>query len=278
MELDLETFLTILYVLSDDLYEQRIRPQLPPHGGRRPELSDAEVLCLGLAAALLRGVPWCGERAFVRYAHRHLRPLFPKLTSQSAFNRRVRRLGGVFCLMQQAIVAELEPTPVCELLDCVPLRQARGARSWAPKRMAEYARRGKGGTDGFFYGYHGLLAVTPSGLVTGWLLAAGNVQDRWLAELLLSARAGQPQLTGPGLPTGVRQPQPPQEWLSPPASAGPASAGPLVADRGFAGDYWQPHWAADYGATVLTPAWPKGDRPAAGSTASARGWKPPLPT
>jgi len=30
MELDLETFLTTLYVRVDDLYEHAVRPQLPP--------------------------------------------------------------------------------------------------------------------------------------------------------------------------------------------------------------------------------------------------------
>ena len=90
-------------------------------------------------------------------------------------------------------------------MDCVPVPVAHGARSFHPGWLADIARIGKGGNDRYFYGLHLLLVVTASGLPTGWTLAAGNVQDRWLAELLLSARAGQAQLTGPLAPQVSRR-------------------------------------------------------------------------
>jgi hypothetical protein len=105
--LDLETFLTTLYVMTDDLYQQQVVPRLPRSGGPEPKLSDSEVLCLALAAQWRRGVPWRSERGFVRYAHQHLRPLFPGMTSQSAFNRRWRRLWGAFILIGEALYAQL---------------------------------------------------------------------------------------------------------------------------------------------------------------------------
>jgi hypothetical protein len=71
------------------------------------------------------------------------------------------------------------------------------ARAFHPGWLADIARAGKGGNDRYFYGLHLLLVGSGSGAATGWTLAAGNIQDRWLAELLLSSRAGQPQLTGP---------------------------------------------------------------------------------
>jgi hypothetical protein len=46
MTLDLETFLTTVYVLIDDLYKQYVLPAMPSCGGREPKLSDSEVLCL----------------------------------------------------------------------------------------------------------------------------------------------------------------------------------------------------------------------------------------
>src|SRR5216684_290794 len=150
MDLDLETFLTTLYVMVDDLYQTHVRPQLPACGGPPPDLSDSEVLCLGLAAQWRSGVPWKSERGFLRYAHKHLRPLFPGLTTQSAFNRRLRRLWGAFLLLQDAVA-----------------------------------------------------------------------QERWLAELLLSARAGCPQLLGPHDPqTGAPELPVPQDWVGPVQSCG----------------------------------------------------------
>ena len=92
MELDLETFLTALYVMVDDVYQSHIRPQMPLCGGPPALMSDSEVLCLGLAAQWRSGVPWKSERGILRYVRKHLRPLFPTLLTQSAFNRRLRHL------------------------------------------------------------------------------------------------------------------------------------------------------------------------------------------
>jgi hypothetical protein len=197
MELDLETFLTTLYVMVDDLYQAHVRPQMPPHGGPAPKLADSEVLTIALAAQWRRGTPWHSERSCLRYCRKHLRRLFPALTSQSAFNRRMRRLWGAFILLQQALATQLVSAQECEIMDGVPVRLAHGARSFHPRRLAEIARIGKGGTDRYFYGLHLLLTSSSAGIATGWTLAAANVQERWLAELLLSARAGCPQLTGP---------------------------------------------------------------------------------
>jgi hypothetical protein len=252
MDLDLETFLITLYVITDDWYQQVIRPQLPAGGGPAPKLCDSEVLCLALAAQWRSGVPWKSERGLVRYALQHLRPFFPGMTSQSAFNRRVRRLWGTFILLQQAISGQALTADDCEVMDCVPVPVAHGARSFHPGWLAEIARIGKGGNDRYFYGLHLLLVVTASGLPTGWTLAAGNVQDRWLAELLLSARVGQAQLTGPQAQTGGAQVEAPSDWLGPTQGCGTHNHRIMIADPGFDGQFWLAHWADDYAAQVVT--------------------------
>jgi hypothetical protein len=253
VELDLETFLTTLYVITDDLYLNCVLAMLPATGGPEPKLSDSEVLCLGLAAQWRSGVPWKTERGFVRYALKHLRPFFPGMTSQSAFNRRLRRLWGAYILIQQAIADRLWSPEDCEIMDCAPVPVARGARSFHPGWLADIARIGKGGNDRYFYGLHLLLVVSASGLVTGWTLAAGNIQDRWLAELLLSGRAGQPQLAGPTKTDGGLRLEPPSDWIGPPQSCGSQRHCPILGDLAYNGADWHQHWAADYGAIVLTP-------------------------
>ncbi len=252
MDLDLETFLITLYVITDDWYQKVICPQLPECGGPAPKLCDSEVLCLALAAQWRSGVPWKTERGLVRYALKHLRSFFPGMTSQSAFNRRVRRLWGAFILLQQAISSQLLPADDCEVMDCVPVPVAHGARSFHPGWLADIARIGKGGNDRYFYGLHLLLVVTASGLPTGWTLAAGNVQDRWLAELLLSARDGQAQLTGPVEDTGEPQVAPPTDWVGPTQGCGTNRQRLMIADPAFAGQFWLAHWANDYAAQVVT--------------------------
>ena len=167
MSLDLETFLTILYVITDDLYKDFVRSKMPNSGGPTPHLSDSEVLYLGLAAQWRSGVPWKTECGFVRYAQKHLRRFFPGMTSQSAFNRRLRRLWGAYILIQQAVADQLWSPQDCEIMDCAPIPIARGARSFHPGWLADIARIGKGGNDRYFYGLHLLLVVSSSGAATG---------------------------------------------------------------------------------------------------------------
>jgi hypothetical protein len=249
VDLDLETFLTILYVRVDDLYQQVIAPQMPACGGPTPELSDSEMLCLGLAAQWRSGVPWKTERGCLRYVRKHLHPLFPRLTSQSAFNRRLRRLWGGFILLQQAVAQQLITADEYEVMDAVPVPVAHGARSFHPGWLADIARIGHGGNDRYFFGLHLLLISSATGLATGWVLGAGNIQDRWLAEGLLSARADCPQLTG----SGAAHLRPPQDWMGPVQSSGQPTDRPLVADAGFTGPRWHSHWLSDYGIELVTP-------------------------
>jgi hypothetical protein len=60
MTLDLDTFLTALYTIVDDLYNKHYLHLKPRRPGRRPRLSDSEVLTLAICAQ------WSGtsERAF----------------------------------------------------------------------------------------------------------------------------------------------------------------------------------------------------------------------
>ena len=83
---------------------------MPACGG--PPATDERlggVLCLGLAAQWHSGVPWKSERGIMRYVQKHLGHLFPTVLTQSACNRRLRRLWGAFILLQDAGAAHLGP-------------------------------------------------------------------------------------------------------------------------------------------------------------------------
>lgn len=251
MDLDLETFLTALYVIVDEYYQSHIRPQIPACGGPPAQMSDSEVLCLGLAAQWRSGVPWKSERGVLRYVHKHLRPLFPMLLSQSAFNRRLRRLWGAFLVIQDAVAQQLRRAEEINIMDGFPIPVARGARSFHPGWLADIARVGKGGNDRYFYGVRMMMVISQRGVATGWALASGNVQERWVAELLFSTRAGTPQVRGPLDPT-THQPKvtPPTDWMAPVPSSATATHQPIMTDSGFRGDDWLAHWAEAYGVHV----------------------------
>jgi hypothetical protein len=85
----MDTLATALYMRTDDLLKES--PQLAPwrlETGICPQLSDAELVTLAVMQALLG---FTSEARWVRYAHDHLRHMFPYLPQQPGYNKRLRR-------------------------------------------------------------------------------------------------------------------------------------------------------------------------------------------
>jgi len=256
MPVDLDTFFVAVYTFVDTLDQTHLAPQKPVRRGHRPELGDSEVLTLMLVRQ------WLGssERALVRRAATQWRAYFPRMLSQSAFNRRARDLGGACTALGGLIAEELDAvhTPD-QMTDAVPVPVARMCRGQRHRLFADDASIGRGGSDrSFYYGCQLLLATTADGVITGWLLGPASTEGRWLLDALLCWRAdptAQPW-TAEDLPPSrpgrhVVGPTGPRWW---PASVGPRSLVPYIADAGFAGQAWITHWRTDTGATVFTGA------------------------
>jgi hypothetical protein len=82
--LDVDTFLTALYVMVDDFCHSRPPKKRP---GPKASLSDSEVITLAIFARWGR---FRGERDFYRYARRRLHDAFPTLPDRSQFDRLLR--------------------------------------------------------------------------------------------------------------------------------------------------------------------------------------------
>jgi hypothetical protein len=256
--MDLDTFLTTLYVLVDDWYKEYLAAPMQRQRGAPVKMSDSEVLTVALAGQWRVGVPWQSERGVVRYMQRHGRGWFPQMLERSAFNLRVRNLWTAFVQLQQLVAHLLHRSDeVYCCVDCVPLpvcSLAQAARTHC--HWLWLSQRGHGGNHGgWFYGDKLLLVVSPEGVVSGWLVGSGGVNDRWLMEGLLSTRAGTPCLVGPTPDTHAskwRRSEEPNGYLRGWQAAGEWSACPYVADRNFRSPRWQEHWQADYGAVIVT--------------------------
>jgi hypothetical protein len=273
MELDLDTFLTAVYCVVDDLYRSEFAPAKPRRRGHRPELADSEVLALVVLAQWQRGR---SERAFLRDAGRHWRGYFPRLLSQSAFNRRARDLAGVLCALGPRVaerVAVLAGAPAYEALDGVPVPLMRRCRGTRHRLFADEAGIGCGGSDrDWYYGVELVAAVDPSGAITGFVLIPAGTEERWGVDALLRWRAdpdGPPPTAedlapflGPSHRNGGQRIGPTGP-IAPRLGAGRPAAGPYLADRGERGAAWRRHWRDHYGAAVLTKAdYPPIPRPA----------------
>lgn len=256
MPVDLDTFLVGLYTVTDDLYREHFQSQKPPRRGKRPELSDSEVLTLTLVAQ------WLGrsERALVRHAVAHWRGYFPRLLSQSAYNRRVRDLAGVLVQLVPKVAAALGAALAAyQAVDTVPVPLARRCRGRRRRLFGDEASVGRGGSDrDWYFGCKLLVAATPEGVVTGFVLAPASTEDRWVADALWCWRVDPEAApwTTAELPPSHRRGGGrvgPTGPMGPRNGAGLPSPGPYVADRGFRGAAWVRHWWTDYGAAVLTP-------------------------
>ena len=276
MPMDLDTFLVALYTIVDDLYQQQAARVKPVRPGPRPTVSDSEVLTLALC------VQWWGrsERAFLRYARAHWRAYFPRFLSQSAYNRRCRDLAGVLVALVPLVARELRAAPAAyEVVDTVAVPLLRRCRGHRHRLFGAEAAIGRGGSDkAWYYGCKLLLAVAPTGVVTGFVLAPANMADRWLADALLCWRVDPyapplqvADLPAPRRPNGIPYVGPTgPRW--PPSGAGARSHGPYLADAGFCGTWWQQHWRRAYGAALLTPPDYQGPQAAAAKRQHAR-WR-----
>lgn len=255
--MDLDTFLTTLYVLVDDWYRAEGATLAQRRKAGEQHMSDSEVLTVALAGQWQVGVPWRSERGVVRYMQAHGRQWFPRMLARSAFNLRVRNLCSVLAALQRFVSQQLDATTsLYEVGDGVPLpvcSLATAARE--PRRWLADTSRGHGGNHGgWFYGQRWWVSVTSDGVITGWVVAAAHLNERWLLEALLSTRAGDGELRAPEVDHHVaiaERPQPPLAFIGGQWAAGRFCGAPYIVDRGLNGRCWRRHWHDDYHAQVI---------------------------
>jgi len=253
MPVDPATFLTQVYCWLDQYCADLPRA----HPGPPCRMSDSEVLTL-LVVARFTGK---SERGILRWAATALTPPgFSALLSQSAFNRRARRLSGGLATVLSRIATELGVADDhYEIVDglSVPLAQrCRGERHrlFTP----EQANVGRGGAGkGWYYGVSLLLSVSASGPITGCVVAPANTGERWALSALLTWRADPTALPDPEAALADRGARTaryvgPTGDLLGPAMAGQAVTGYYLADAGFRGRHWRDYWHQDLSATVMT--------------------------
>jgi hypothetical protein len=237
--MDTDTFLTTLYVMIDD-FDQAHLPTEPPRSGPPASLSRSEVMTLALFG---QWACFPSERAFYRYALRHLRPAFPRLPARPQFNRLQRQHRDAIVAFALHLAQGLfSPDDAYEALDsaAVPTRDAkRRGSGW----LAGQADVGWSNRLGWYEGFHLSVSATPGGVITGFGFAAASTKDQPLAETFFATRH-QPD---PRLP-----------------NVGQSVCGVSVVDTGFEGRLWHEHWGMDYGSQVIGRprrtsryAWPK---------------------
>lgn len=253
--MDLDTFMTTLYVLVDDWYKVEIAKDMRRHHGPSAKMSDSEVLTIAIAGQWRVGTPWRSERGVVRYMHLHGRQWFPQMLARSQFNQRVRELWAALVRLQQIAAQWLDTDELYECVDCTELPQCSLAQAASYQRHWLSGELGRGGNNGgWFYGQQLLVSATACGVITGWLTGQAQIDDRWMLEAFVSTRHSEMRLMGPA-PTDKKRHKHYQvayaESFSPAITVGLGRGRPYLVDEGFNGGRWTDHWQAEYQAIVI---------------------------
>jgi hypothetical protein len=233
---DLDSLLTALYVLVDDLLPAR------RGAGRRPRITDAELITLAVAQIML-GCP--SERQFLRLAGQRLGHLFPYIPKQSGYNKRLRSLAPRICLVINQL-ARISPSfhERLRLLDSTPVPCGASRQTVKRSQLAGWAAYGYCASHSrFFWGLRLYLLCAPDGMPIYFALAPANEGEREVAAAMLE-RAHKA-----GLLQGGKT---------------------ILADKGFAGAEFE-EIVASFDATLVRPD-RKGERPRFGKLGGMRQW------
>jgi Transposase DDE domain len=177
---DLDTLLAALYVFADELLPRRARGR-----GRRPRITDAELVCLAVAQMLL-GI--AGERQFLRFAMCRLGHLFPYLPKQPGYNKRMRALAPQIVAVLNA-VARCSPSwfdPV-RLLDSTPVPCGASRETVQRSEFAGCAAYGYCASHSrYFWGFRLYLLCASDGMPIAFELAPANASERDVAAEMLA--------------------------------------------------------------------------------------------
>ena len=237
---EVDTFLTALYVTVDDFHKSR--PKERRHPGPDASLCESEIVTLAIFSRFSR---FASERDLYRYAQTHLRDAFPTLPSRWQFNRLVR--SHVKLIEEVALhLADTIGTQACpyEALETTAMPGfARDAKRRGAGWLAAHADIGWSNRLGWYEGFRLLIAVGPKGVITGFGFSAASVVDQPLAETFFAAR---------------------HHSISRLGSTGRAALGAYVSDKGFEGAENHRRWLDLYGARIIHPPkrnshtpWPK---------------------
>lgn len=216
--IDIETILTIIYVLVDDWYQSKGQQLLQGKVGRKPIFSDSEVITLMLAEDF---IPYPGELQFLGYIRANHLALFPQLITQSQFNRRARGLRLLVEALRREWLVELGIEHADHfLLDTKPIPVVGYKRS---KKHSDFAGSAAYGycssRELHYYGYKLVMITTLDGLPVLYELVPANIEQRQAAETVLD-RLANAQVFG---------------------------------DKGFLGEEWQAQIERQTGNCVTTP-------------------------
>ena len=191
MTTDLNTLLTALYVKIDDRLADRRRM------GRPPKLTDAELVTLAVAQALLG---FTSEARWLRFLPVRMPGAFRYLPGQSGYNRRLRAALPLVKQVMRWLATDTDLwTDDTWIVDSTPVECGRSLPTVKRSELAGWAKYGYCRSHSrWFWGLRLHLVCTPAGLPVTWALADPKIDER---QVLMAICDHEPHLLAdrPGL-------------------------------------------------------------------------------
>lgn len=176
--------LLVIYVIVDDWYLDKGQIILKGKPGKKPRFSDSEIITLMLAQDF---IPYPGENQFVGYIRANYLDLFPKIITQSQFNRRARNLRLLVEEMRRYWLRDMGFLNHNDLLlDTKPIPVMGYKRSKKRSDFAGSANYGYCASRNLkYFGYKLVSACTMQGIPLVYELVPANTDERLAAESIL---------------------------------------------------------------------------------------------
>ena len=198
--IDFESLIITVFVLVDDWYQSEGKTLKVLSPGAKPEMSDSEIITLALVMDYL---PFPGETQFIRFIRANYKQWFPKLLSQSQFNRRLRTLGQMLEALRRKWVRQLgganatsfvidtKPIPVMGYRRSKRRSDFSGSASYgycaARKMGARHAASQAACAIALlkYFGYKLVMLASLKGLPIAYELVSANTDERKSVEGIL---------------------------------------------------------------------------------------------
>ena len=178
MDTGLDALATALYVEVDDFVTRH--PELVPWRpavGIKPQVSDAELITLGVLAVVLQ---FDNETRWVRHARARMGHLFPYLPQQSGYNKRMRKLVVLMAAVMQHLAATTSVfTDDLVVADSTPVECGRSRETAKRSALAGFAEYGYCASHSrYFWGLRLHLVATVHGLPLAFSITGAKADER----------------------------------------------------------------------------------------------------
>lgn len=173
----IDEFIIAVFCCVDDLLKELTQGQPIRQRGFAPALADSEVLTMEIVAEF-QGID--SDQAIWSYFRRHWQAFFPHLSSRSTFVRQAASLWQYKQLLQHKLAERLGAlNDDVHLIDGIPIplcgfSRAPQCRSFQAEAAYGYCAAKKQ----TYYGFHGHLLISATGVITSFALTPANGSER----------------------------------------------------------------------------------------------------